>query len=119
MVDDEPDVLLLTRLNLESAGFDVLEARSGEEAVSILAEREPDALLLDIRMPGIGGWGVLEWLQERDLMRRLPVVVVSAHATGHAAARARELGCAAYIKKPFALDELTETVRRAVERENG
>src|SRR5882757_1977944 len=78
IVDDEPDVRLIARVVLTSAGYDVIEASSGEEALAALSDDVlPDAVLLDIRMPGIDGWETLRRL--RADKSALPVVIFTAH----------------------------------------
>ena len=63
VVDDEPDVLLLCRLNLEQHGHEVFEAGNGEEALLVVRERRPDLIVLDLMLPGVDGYGVLEALR--------------------------------------------------------
>lgn len=106
VVDDEPDLVALVSFHLEAAGYRVLMASSGEEALEKLEEDKPDAVLLDLRMPGIGGIGVLEQLKADRKVPGLPVIVLSAHADPAVAAKARELGCRSYLRKPFAAEDL-------------
>ena len=63
VVDDEPDILLLHRLNLEAAGHEVILAADGMTALERIAERRPDCVVLDVMMPVLDGWGVLERLR--------------------------------------------------------
>jgi CheY-like chemotaxis protein len=113
VVDDEPDVLLLSRVILEGAGWRVSEAASGEDALKLLGDGErPDVLLLDIRMPGLDGWDVLGHLNEHGC--RMPVVMFSAHTESGAERRAINEGCRAYLRKPFSPNELIDTVEQAV-----
>ncbi len=113
VVDDEPDMLLLSRVILEGAGWQVTEAASGEAALGRLAGGErPDVLLLDVRMPGIDGWEVLRELNEHGC--RMPVVMFSAHTEAGAERRAMDEGCRAYLRKPFEPAELITAVERAV-----
>ena len=114
VVDDEPDILLATRLLLQGAGYDVVEAKSGEEAVAVVAERRPDAVLLDLRMPGMDGWNVLERLRQDGLLEGLPVIVLSAHASKATVDRSLELGAAGYVRKPFELADLRRALDRAL-----
>src|SRR5438309_1338347 len=101
LVEDEPDVLLATRLILERAGYAVIEATGGREALEQVAKTKVDAVFLDLRMPGIDGWSVLEELQTTCRSSRLPVIIVSAHADPSAVRRGIELGAMGYVKKPF------------------
>jgi len=61
VVDDEPDIRELVRINLEQAGHRVVTAADGDEALASVRHEPPDALFLDVRMPGTDGWAVLEW----------------------------------------------------------
>lgn len=106
VVDDEPDVLLATRLLLENAGYSVLEARSGEEALEQVEKAEPDAIFLDLRMPGLDGLAVLEKLGAKGHLDRIPVIVLSAHGSPDRVERSVELGAKAYVTKPFRKDDL-------------
>jgi len=112
VVDDEPSMRLLARINLEFEGFRVREAASGEEAIAILETDEPAVVLLDIGMKGIDGWAVVDWLEARGRLVELSVIVVSAHASGHMIELARKKGLR-YIKKPFRIDQLIEAVTEA------
>lgn len=110
IVDDEPDIRLLIRINLLAAGYEVLEAGNGREAIDILEGEEPDLVLLDLRLPELDGWDVLEHLKERGVAERVPVVAISAHASPTTKERAREVGFRSYVSKPFTPDELLEVV---------
>jgi CheY-like chemotaxis protein len=110
VVDDEPDVLLATRLLLQTAGYSVLEARTGEEALALVEEAEPDAMFLDLRMPDMDGWDVLEELGARGHLERVPVIVLSAHGSPGRVERSVELGAKAYVRKPFRKADLTRAL---------
>ena len=108
VVDDEPDILLLHRLNLEAAGYTVVLAADGMTALDRIAEQRPDCVVLDVMMPVLDGWGVLERL--RAVVDAPPVLVVSAKSSPTDIGRARELGAADFLAKPFDGDELVERV---------
>jgi two-component system chemotaxis response regulator CheY len=110
VVEDEPDIRLLTRIVLEGAGHTVVEAGHGEQAMELMTRHPPDLVLLDIRLPGLDGWDVLERMHANDSLKALPVVVMSAHSSGHALARAREMGSQGYLLKPFTQEELLAVV---------
>ena len=112
VVDDEPDVLLLARVILEPAGYRVVEAPNGAAALNVLAEDPPDVLLLDVRMPGLDGWEVLDRLGA-DTLRDLPVVMFSAHAELVSEERALQAGCRGYLRKPFSPKALLQAVATA------
>jgi CheY-like chemotaxis protein len=110
LVDDEPDVLLATRLLLQTAGYSVLEAKTGEEALALVEEGKPDAIFLDLRMPGMDGWDVLAELRARGYLERIPVIVLSAHGSPGRVEQSLELGAKAYVRKPFRKADLTRAL---------
>lgn len=114
VVDDEPDILLLSEIVLRPAGWEVLRAASGEEALELVSRAAPDVMVLDLRMPGLDGWEVLERLAAAG-HSALPVVLFSAHANGGATEReALARGCRSFLRKPFSPGELLSAVERAV-----
>jgi CheY-like chemotaxis protein len=116
IVEDETDLRLMTRMILESRpGFDVLEAENGQQALDVLDERtDVDFILLDIRLPDMEGWDILDRLTEQGRFPALPVVMVSAHSTPSTAERALREGVKAYVTKPFTSEELFEAIDRAI-----
>lgn len=115
VVDDEPDIRVLARVTLQGAGFDVVEAGTGEDAISMVKAQTPDAMLLDVRLPGMDGWEVLGSLREAQALSDLPVVVFSAHEMNEAAMRARDLGSVGFLPKPFMPEELVAAITSALE----
>ena len=117
IVDDEPDILLMLRLNLEADGHEVLMAADGEKALERIEAEAPELVVLDVMMPVLDGWGVLERLQRRD--DAPPVVVVSAKVGGDDVAHAIRLGACEYITKPFDPERLSvalvDTLNRTLE----
>lgn len=109
-VDDEQDLLFLVRSLLEQAGYCVLEASGGKQALALLADENPDVCLLDLHMPGVDGWQVLEELKARGRLASLPVIVLSAHADPRAVTRSIEFGAKGYVKKPFKGEDLTRAI---------
>lgn len=109
VVDDEPDILLLHRLNLEAAGYEVVLAADGMKALQRIGDDLPDLVVLDVMMPVLDGWGVLDQLATRS--GAPPVVVVSAKSAQDDIDRAMATGAAAYLRKPFNADQLVSTIR--------
>jgi DNA-binding response OmpR family regulator len=108
IVDDEPDILLMLRVALEAKGHDIALAADGDSAVRRVARESFDLMLLDVMMPVMDGWGVLEALQNvHDAPR---VIVVSARTMSADVARAVNLGAADYVVKPFSLPALVARV---------
>ena len=114
IVDDEPDILLMLRVNLEAAGFHTALAADGETALRRISEEAPDVVLLDVMMPVMDGWSVLQALSGGDRAPR--VVVVSAKSSDRDVVRALNLGACEYITKPFDPDDLVGTVERVLAR---
>ena len=116
IVDDEERVVQSIAGVLEDEGFRVVAARSGEEAIGVFQQEEPDITLLDIWMPGMDGIEVLKRL--RSTAPDCLVVMISGHATISTAMTAVKLGAFDFIEKPLSLDVLLMTIRRALERQN-
>jgi DNA-binding response OmpR family regulator len=108
IVEDDPDLLVVLRVNLNSAGFEPILAADGRTAVARVAIERPDAVLLDVMLPGIDGWQVLEELHAQG--DRVPVIVCSAKKDPADIERARSLGAVDYLVKPFDIDRLVDTV---------
>lgn len=109
IVDDEPDMLVLLRLLLEGEGYETSLAGDGATALQRIREERPDLVVLDVMMPVLDGWGVLENLRLDPSPPR--VILLSAKSTEADHQRARELGADAYVHKPFDPDKLVEIVR--------
>ena len=108
IVDDEPDILLMLRVNLESEGYATALAGDGETALRRIEEERPDVVLLDVMMPVMDGWGVLGGLHRMDPRPR--ILVLSAKSGSRDVAKAYELGADQYVTKPFDPDELIEHI---------
>ncbi len=112
VVDDEPDILLLLRIHLTAAGHETVLAADGEQALERL-QREPfDLVLLDVCMPIMDGWSVLEAIREPTR-----AVVMSGGPAPGELRRAFELGAADYVRKPFLPERLLEAVNSALARQ--
>jgi len=106
VVDDEPQVVWVLQFSLEAEGYTTFAARDGVQALSAIAEHHPKLMLLDIMMPAMDGWSVLEQMMELPREDRPRVVVVSAMANLRDRARAAEMGADAFMPKPFNVDDL-------------
>jgi CheY-like chemotaxis protein len=111
VVDDEPDVLLLCRVNLEFEGYEVVEAPDGEEAMERLREQSFDVMLLDVMMPRMDGWQVLEAVKADDELKDLPVVMLTAKVQDQDQIRGWSHGAADYITKPFSPLALSQVLQ--------
>jgi DNA-binding response OmpR family regulator len=104
IVDDEPQVVWMLQFSLEAEGYRTFSARDGRIALREMRDRRPDVVLLDIMMPIMDGWSVLE--EMRDLPDRPRVVVLSARSSMRDRAKAAELGADRFMPKPFNMDDL-------------
>jgi two-component system alkaline phosphatase synthesis response regulator PhoP len=111
VVDDEPDVLLLCRVNLEFEGYEVVEAADGQQAMDKVAEHRPDVILLDVMMPRMDGWQVLSALKADEAYREIPVVMLTAKVQDADQIRGWSAGVAEYITKPFSPLSLSQVIR--------
>lgn len=116
LVDDERAIRTICRVNLESDGLAVLEAKDGGEALEEVRREHPSLVLLDVMMPGVDGWRVAEELAQDARTRDIPVVFLSARASHEDRLRAQELGAVGYVVKPFDPVQLAGIVRDVLER---
>jgi len=113
VVDDEHLIRWSLEQNLKKQGYEVITAGSGEDALQMAREQQPDLVLLDIQLPGISGIEVLERIKDFD--EDIIVIMLTAHGGLETAVNAMRLGAYDYVSKPFNLDELTIIVKKALE----
>jgi CheY-like chemotaxis protein len=116
VIDDEAPIRLLCRVNLEAAGMEVLEAENGPTGLEAARTQRPDVILLDVMMPGMDGWQVLEQLLADEGTREIPIVFLTARAELRDQARGLELGGLDYITKPFNPLDLAQVVEDLLAR---
>jgi CheY-like chemotaxis protein len=109
LVDDDRDIRDALREMLEVEGFDVETAVDGGDALDRLVTRPPDVLVTDLMMPVLDGWALVAEARRRRRFRRLPIVVITAHAGASAP------GADRIVTKPFDIDHLLSAVREATE----
>ena len=110
VIDDEAPIRLLCRVNLEAEGASVLEADNGRDGIEVAKRERPDAILLDVMMPGMDGWAVAQELLEDEATRRIPIIFLTARADVRDRARGLGAGGLDYITKPFNPVELADLV---------
>lgn len=108
VVDDEPAMTWALCFSLEADGYKAVSAADGVEALQRMGELRPRAMLLDIMMPNMDGWAVLERMRELAPQERPRVIVVSALGAISDRVKAAELGADAYVAKPFEVDEVLD-----------
>jgi two-component system, cell cycle response regulator len=116
VVDDSRTIRRILRRDLEAAGYAVLEAADGEEALKACHESTPDVVLLDVDMPRLDGMATLERMQADPGLRQLPVLFLTARTGGEEAARGLDLGAHDYLKKPCDAAELLARVGAVLRR---
>jgi DNA-binding response OmpR family regulator len=116
IVDDDPDVRGLLVFTLADAGFEVREAQDGAHALDALRERAPDCMLLDLMMPGLDGFGVLEAMRAQGLAPKTRVVILTCKTEEASLVRGWELGADEYLTKPTDPLLLTLKVAELVEQ---
>jgi DNA-binding response OmpR family regulator len=114
VIDDEAPIRLLCRVNLEAEGIEVAEAGDGEQGLELARSEGPDAILLDVMLPGLHGWAVAERLLEDEKTSGIPVIFLTARADLRDRARGMDLGGVDYVTKPFNPVELAPLVRDVV-----
>ncbi|MDX1599980.1 MAG: SpoIIE family protein phosphatase [Anaerolineales bacterium] len=116
LVDDEPLNLDLLQQELDGLGFEISTARDGREALKQIADSPPDLIFLDLMMPGIDGFSVLERLQIHEQWRSIPVVIISASDDQANIVRGIELGAVDFLPKPFEPAILQARLSSALEK---
>lgn len=111
-VDDESDANELVQFHLTKAGFNVLMAASGYEALEIIDSARPDLVLLDLMLPDLDGFGVCEILRRNPETATIPVMILSAWATTDSRGLGLELGALDFLTKPYSPVALVERVKR-------
>ncbi|MEX0834664.1 MAG: response regulator, partial [Nitriliruptor sp.] len=115
IVDDEPALIELVAANLSAAGHRTRTASDGVAALELIAEERPDVVVLDVMMPRLDGWGVLEALAEDPSAGELPVVMLTALSAEQDVIRAHLTGAVQYLTKPFDAPTLLRAVTHAAE----
>src|SRR5438270_1520452 len=116
VVDDEPQLRRVMLATLTDLGYTVVDAKSGEEALERFREEQPDLVLLDLNMPGIGG---LETCRAIRMGSDVPIIILSVRNTERDKVEALDAGADDYVTKPFGIQELLARIRAAMRRAPG
>lgn len=116
VVDDEPDIVYLTKIILEKEGYGVVEALSGEECLEKLKKEKPDLILLDVMMKGINGWEVCKKIKEEKKTKEIPVVMFTIRTSKDSVRKSFECRADEHVNKPFSKEELLKTVRELLKK---
>ena len=111
VVDDHEDNRRILRDLLRNAGYEVVEATTGEDGVATAKARTPDMILMDIQLPGIDGYEATRRIKGDDALRRIPLIVVTSYALSGDDAKALAAGADAYVAKPFSPRAILAKIR--------
>jgi two-component system alkaline phosphatase synthesis response regulator PhoP len=111
VVDDDQDIRMILRANLEDEGYEVMEAAGGREALEVITSNDPDLVVLDIMMPEVDGYDVLQELRSKPEYAELPVVLLTARRQESDVWEGWSAGADYYITKPFKMKELIQFIR--------
>src|ERR671926_313890 len=114
VVDDDMELSDGLRVVLEKQGFRVIQARDGQQGKQMVYQHRPDLVILDMMMPRMGGYPVLEHF--RDKKDAPPIIMITANEGSRHKAYAEYLGVVDYLRKPFAMERLLEAVHRGLAR---
>ncbi len=111
VVEDQEDNRRILRDLLASAGFDTVEAVTGEEGVRLAGEHVPDLILMDIQLPDIDGYEATRRIKSDPALSGIPIIAVTSYALSGDEGKAIEAGCDGYVAKPFSPRALLQKVR--------
>ncbi len=114
IVEDDYDNTTLVRMLLEKQNFEVIAAQNGEMGFEITKKDSPDLIILDLDMPVVDGWKMLEQLQDDHTTKDIPVVVVTAHLLPDERNKAFDAGGVGYVLKPFQVNDLLAEIKRCL-----
>jgi CheY-like chemotaxis protein len=118
VVDDEPDLLMVTLLRLKKTGYEVYSGTDGQEALDITRRVIPDLIIIDVYLPVLNGDEVAGILKKDDKLKHIPIILISA-TTQTLGTRAQDSGADGYIIKPFEPEELIAMVEKTLGQECG
>jgi len=119
VVEDNPDVLLIIETALRDAGYEVIRAEGGEQALQAAREHDFDLILTDLAMPKVSGVDVISALKNSPGTWRIPIIAVTAHWTDQISVSASDAGCDGFIAKPFSREELLYEVEKHLSARKG
>ncbi len=112
VVEDEPDIMRIITHTLQAAGYQIVPAYGGEDAIRKVGLQKPDLVLTDLSMPRVSGVAVIQAIKGDPATSAIPVVAVTAHVWGAIAQAAGDAGCDGYIAKPFSAKQLLLEVQK-------
>ncbi len=119
VVEDQEDNRRILRDLLESAGFEVREALTGDSGVAMASRQRPDLILMDIQLPVMDGYEATRRIKAKPELRHIPIIVVTSYALSGDDVKAFEAGCDGYVTKPFSPRALLAKVRELLDSSQG
>lgn len=116
VADDDEDILQLVSFRLERAGYNVVTAADGQQALAAAREHQPDLAVLDVMMPGLNGYEVTRQLRADSATAQIPVILLTARVQEADVSRGFEAGADDYLRKPFSPQELRSRVQAILAR---
>ena len=111
VIEDQEDTRRIMRDLLTSAGYEMIEAMTGEEGVTLAERERPDLILMDIQLPGLDGYEATRRIKANPALSRIPIIAVTSYALSGDDIKAREAGCDGYVTKPFSPRALLAKIR--------
>ena len=112
IVDDEANIVISLEFLMEQAGYTVAVARNGNEALEQIEQFRPDLILLDVMLPGVNGFDILQRVRQQSKRRNMAIIMLTAKGREVEVTKGLALGADAYITKPFSTRDLLAEVRR-------
>ena len=117
LVEDFDDTRLMMKMWLTKNGYRVVEAETGEQAISLAQRELPDLIIMDVMMPGMNGLDATQRIREYQALRRTPIVAVSAYGADEYRALAIDAGCDEYVSTPFDPNALAELIQSLISKQ--
>jgi two-component system cell cycle response regulator DivK len=111
VVEDQEDNRRIMRDLLSSAGYEIIEAVSGEEGVALAESQRPDLILMDIQLPGLDGYEATRRIKAKPDLAGIPIIVVTSYALSGDDVKAHQAGCDDYVTKPYSPRSLLAKIR--------
>ena len=112
LVEDQEDIMQILRDTLNSADYETVEAKNGEEALAAVAARRPDLILMDIQLPVMDGYEATRRIKADSALRSIPIIAVTSYALSGDEEKARAAGCDDFVPKPYSPRQLLAKVRQ-------
>ena len=111
VTEDHEENRRILRDLLTSAGYEIIEAVTGEEGVTLAETQRPDLILMDVQLPGVDGYEATRRIKRNVALRQIPIIAVTSYALSGEDVKAREAGCDGYVAKPFSPRALLGKIR--------